>query len=59
MDVQGQISLLAREASGGIYQSAVHGELSCLRLPLIKRDVPLKSAVFHAGTWGDHLHALC
>lgn len=58
LDVQGRISLLAREANGGVYQS-VHGKHSRLRLLLIKHDVPLKSAVFHAGTWGDHLYALC
>lgn len=53
-----RISLLAREANGGVYQ-CVHGRHSHLWLLLIKHDVPLKSAVFHAGTWGDHLYALC
>lgn len=56
--MQGRISLLAREAIGGVYQS-VYGKHPRLRLLLIKHDVPLKSAVFRAGTWGDHLHALC
>lgn len=56
-DVQGRISLLAREAIGGVYQS-VYGKHPRLRLLLIKHDVPLKSAVFRAGTWGDHLHGL-
>lgn len=46
------------KANGGVYQS-VHGKRSHLRLLLINHDVPLKSAVFHAGTWGDHLYALC
>lgn len=51
LDDQGRISLLAMEANGGVYQS-VHGKHSHLWLLLIKHDIPLKSAVFHAGTWG-------
>lgn len=49
--MQGRISLLAKEANGGVYQSQ-RGKLSSLWLLLIKHDVPPKSAVFHAGTWG-------
>lgn len=48
-----------REANGGVYQSERWRALRHLWLLLIKHDVPLKSAVFHAGTWGHHLHALC
>ena len=55
---RGEYPCWQREATGGVYQSA-YGKLSCLRLLLIKHDVPLKSAVFRGGTWGDHLHALC
>lgn len=49
--MQGRISLLAKEANGGVNQSE-RGKHSHLWLLLIKHDVPLKSAVFHAGTWG-------
>lgn len=49
--MQGQIALLAKEANGGVYQS-VHGKHSHLWLLLIKHDIPLKSAVFHAGPGG-------
>lgn len=51
LDVQGQIALLAKEANGGVYQS-VHRKHSHLWLLLIKHDIPLKSAVFHAGPGG-------
>lgn len=47
-----------RQNGGGVYQS-VRRNLSVYELLLIKHDVPLTSAVFHAGTLGDHLHALC
>lgn len=51
LNVQGQIALLGKEANGGVYQS-VRGKPSHLRLLLIKHDVPLNSAVFHAGPGG-------
>lgn len=47
----GRTALLAKEANGGVYQSA-RGTRSVLWLLLIKHDIPLKSAVSHAGPGG-------